>query len=102
MMTVPQACDQVIRWGLVALIVFTPLAFGTVEPWSIALMEWGITTLLLFFLLSRLWPSRGPRVAKSPREPGLPLILPIGLFLVLCILQTVPVPMRWLQVVSPG
>jgi len=103
-MTVPQACDGVIRWGLAALIVFTPLAFGTVEPWSIALMEWGITTLFLFFLLSRLWPSPGRMVTKSTgeRRAILGLILPIGLFLVLCMLQTMPLPMRWLRLVSPG
>src|SRR2546426_4704675 len=103
-MTVQRACDGVIRWGLAGLIVFTPLAFGTVEPWSIALMEWGITTLLLFFFLSRLWPSRGRLVAKSTgeRRANLVLILPVGLFLVLCVLQTVPLPMRWLRLVSPG
>src|SRR5438093_9783705 len=102
MMTVQQSCDGVIRWGLAALIVFTPLAFGTVEPWSIALMEWGITTLFLFFLLSRLWPSPGRVVTKSTGERraivGLNVL--IGLFLVLCLLHTVSHTIRWLRPVT--
>jgi len=99
------ACDRTVHWGLVALIVFTPLAFGTVEAWSIALMEWGIVTLGLIFLLSRLWrpdrpdpgnPSRGGPVALWP------VAVPMGLFLLLVVLQMVPLPLAWLKVVSPG
>jgi O-antigen ligase len=102
--SVQRLCDQGIRWGLVALIVFTPLAFGTVEPWSIALMEWGITTLVLLYILERLWPVpvRSTGTPPQGRPHLLGLALPIGLFMVLCLLQTVPVPMHWLRVLSPG
>jgi hypothetical protein len=37
----PGLCDRVVRWGLVGLIAFTPLAFGTVEPRAVAFVEWG-------------------------------------------------------------
>ena len=98
------ACDRIIHWGLVALIAFTPLAFGTVETWSIALMEWGIVTLLLIFALSRLWPSGetapGPPSRRGPALLG--LAVPIGLFLLLTVMQMVPLPLRWLDVISPG
>ena len=104
MSIVHRICDRVIHGGLMALIVFTPLAFGTVEPWSIALMEWGVVTLILVFLLSRVYPGGGNPASISPAAPRplLGLAVPIGLFLVLCILQTVPLPMRCLRVVSPG
>ncbi len=95
----PSLCERVLKTGLVMLIAFTPFAFGTVEPWSIALMEWGVTTLLLVFLLARLWPTTEVRPA-TPRLTGLEL--PIGLFIVLCVLQTVPMPLRWLNMISPG
>src|SRR5438034_9913513 len=87
-----------------ALIGFTPLAYGTVEPWSIAILEWGVVSLLLVYLLSRVYPGRDqtatPSKAVRPRLLG--LAIPIGLFLVLCVLQTVPLPIRWLRTVSPG
>lgn len=97
-------CDRIIHWGLVALIAFTPLAFGTVETWSIALMEWGIVTLVLLFVLSHLWPSGdtapGTQWRRGPVLLG--LALPIGLFLLLTIMQMVPLPLSWLDVISPG
>jgi len=86
------------------LIVFTPLAYGTVEPWSIAIMEWGVVSLLLIYLLSRVFPGRDDTATSSnaarPRLLG--VSMSIGLFVVLCILQTVPLPIRWLRIVSPG
>ena len=99
MSPVPDMCDRVTRWGFVTLIVFTPLAFGTVEPWSIAAMEWGIVTLVLVFWLGRLWP--GPEATRGIRAfTGMEV--PLGLFLLFCVLQTVPLPMHLLQRISPG
>src|SRR2546422_7952895 len=87
-----------------ALIGFPPLAYGTVEPWSIAIMEWGVVSLLLVFLLSRFYPGRDHRATSSnaARPRLLHLAVPIGLFITLCVLQTVPLPIRWLRAVSPG
>jgi O-antigen ligase len=91
--------DSAVRWGLVGLIAFTPLAFGTVEPWSIALMEWGIVTLALLFCLGRVWGAR--RWADPP--PGRTgLELPIVLFIVFCAAQTIPLPVRWVVALSPA
>src|SRR6266571_4224805 len=99
MSTVPVLCDRITRWGLVGLIVFTPLAFGTVEPWSIAIMEWGIVTLALVFWLGRLWPGRE---AATENSAFTGLEIPLGSFLLFCVLQTVPLPMHLLQLISPG
>jgi O-antigen ligase len=95
----PVMCDRVIKWGLAGLAGFTPLAFGTVEPWSVAFMEWGIVTLSLLFLLRELWPSRDRPVVRG-RWSGLEI--PMGLFLVLGLLQLVPLPRTWLHRLSPG
>src|SRR5437773_7707313 len=86
------------------LIVFTPLAYGTVEPWSIAIMEWGVVSLLLIYLLSRVYPGRDDTAtsSKAARPRLLGLAMSIGLFIVLCVLQTVPLPIGWLRTVSPG
>lgn len=95
----PGVCESTVRWGLVALIAITPLAFGTVERWSIALMEWGIITLLLIALMGHQWQAPASRPLFH-RASGLEL--PALLFLGLCILQTVPIPMRWLSAIAPG
>jgi O-antigen ligase/polysaccharide polymerase Wzy-like membrane protein len=99
MSSVPKSCDRLVKWGLVALIAFTPFAFGTVEPWSIAFMEWGVVTLLLVYVLGRLWPSADAR-SVGYRLTGLEF--PVGLFLLICVLQTVPLPIGWLSRISPG
>ena len=43
--TVERLCDRLVGWGLVGLIAYTPLAFGTVEAWALTFMEWAIVTL---------------------------------------------------------
>ena len=93
------ACDAIVRWGLVALIAFTPLAFGTVEAWAVAIMEWGIVTLILIEWGSHTLRGEAGR-ARFILKSG--LFLPLALFLALCVLQTVPMPQRWLEVLSPG
>jgi O-antigen ligase len=101
----PGWCERIVRWGLVALLVFTPFAFGTVETWSIALMEWGIVTLVLIHLLGRLWdpPGTRPEAAGGRRVAGVgALAWPFGLFVVFCLLQTVPMPLHWLRAVAPA
>src|SRR2546428_61306 len=67
-------------------------------------MEWGVVSLLLVFLLSRFYPGRDHRATSSnaARPRLLHLAVPIGLFITLCVLQTVPLPIRWLRAVSPG
>jgi O-antigen ligase/polysaccharide polymerase Wzy-like membrane protein len=99
MQRLADACDGIVRWGLVALIAFTPLAFGTVEAWSTAIMKWGIATLIVVALGGVVLRGDSGR-AREPLKSG--LVLPLVLFLALCALQTVPMPRGWLQAASPG
>jgi len=89
--------DAVVRWGLVALIVFTPLAFGTVEGWSIALLEWGILSLVLAaaagFVLRGLARTEWRRTGVE---------WPLALFLALVALQGVPLPEALVRPLAPG
>jgi O-antigen ligase/Tfp pilus assembly protein PilF len=76
---------------LLAVLIFSPLAYGTVEIWSYALMEITIAAaaLLLFF----------PRRSQSfYRPPGLvPLLLIAGYLL----LQAAPLPGAVVRLLSP-
>src|SRR4030095_2637139 len=68
--------DRVIAIGLVVAVVFTALAQGTVEPWSVALFE------LLILALVLLWALQGAisgRVTLYLPNVALPLA---GLLLV--------------------
>jgi hypothetical protein len=94
-----QACDAVVRWGLAALLLFTPFAFGTVERWSQALMEWGIALLVLAFALGRSWE---PQSGDPPGRTRTGLELPIALAIALVAFQLVPLPPALLRVLSPG
>ncbi|MDP3029163.1 MAG: O-antigen ligase family protein [Deltaproteobacteria bacterium] len=49
MITTNKFIDTAIEKGIILLLIFTPLAFGTVQPWSVAVME--ITAFSIFFLL---------------------------------------------------
>jgi len=72
------------------LLVFCPLAFGTVEPWSLALMEAAsFAGLLAFFVV-----HRGPLRAV----PG---FIPLIVFLDFILLQIIPLPAQVVKIISP-
>jgi O-antigen ligase len=88
-------CDLTIQGGLLFLIIFTPLAFGTVYPWGIAVMECVVLGMALAWVL-KLLRTGGVRLVRTP------LNLPILLFLGLIGLQLLPLPPTVLYFVSPS
>ena len=75
-------------------LCFTPLAFGTVEPWSITLME-----VLLFCAVICYFFPFGQTESDCFKVPG---IWPLGLFLGWMVLQLIPFPESFIHLVSPG
>jgi O-antigen ligase/tetratricopeptide (TPR) repeat protein len=75
------------------LLIFPPLAFGTVERWSLTVMESAcvLAVCLLFF---------GNRRAKTFHE--VPGIVPLLLFLAYMIVQIIPLPPPVLKFISPN
>ena len=47
----PSRLDPVIFYGVFILLLFGPLAFGAVEPWSIFVLEAGAALLLLTWVI---------------------------------------------------
>lgn len=78
----------------VVCLFFAPLAFGTVEHWSLAAVEvctgFAFTAYFCFAWLYR---------EKSIRIVGL---LPLGLLLFYIFLQLVPLPQAIIKIISPG
>ncbi len=77
------------------LLIFSPLAFGTVEQWSLTVMESAsILALCLFFFRSI--RTGGKRLYEVPG------IVPLLLLLVYMIVQLIPLPPQLLKFISPA
>src|SRR5208282_2969005 len=69
-------------YGIFGLLLFGPLAFGAVEPWSIFLLEAGSAALFLAWI--------GKQVLESEMKiKWNPLFLPMGVFGLLILSQLV-------------
>ena len=75
------------------LFIFTPLAFGTTEPWSYATMEMATAIALLFFFISVLKNKNA-----LYQVPG---ITPLCLFLFFILFQLLPLPPFVVEFISP-
>jgi O-antigen ligase len=72
--------DSILLYSTFGLLMFGPLAFGAVEPWSIFILEIGCVLLTLIWLLKQ-WLGRELTIQWSPLYP------PMAGFGVLILLQ---------------
>ena len=122
--------DTCIEKGILFLLIFTPLAFGTVQPWSVAVMEIIAFTLFFLYLIKIILKRPAPPPlpgASIPRPPPSALRPPSSVFCpppsalrppssvfcpppyVLCLLlfllilfQMLPLPEALLNTISPA
>lgn len=77
-----EQAGEVLLYGVFGVLLFGPLAFGAVEPWSIFLMEAASATLFLLWI--------GKQVLEGEiKVKSNPLFLPMGVFGVIMIAQLV-------------
>jgi O-antigen ligase len=94
-------CNTVIECGIIFLIVFTPLAFGTVHAWACTVMELTVLFLLLVWLLKLIYLNRSfPEFRLSLVKT--PLNLPLCLFFLLVLFQMVPLSPSVIERISPN
>jgi O-antigen ligase len=74
--------EKILLYGIFGLLLFGPLAFGAVEPWSIFLMEAGSTALFL------VWAGRQVLDGQMKVRWN-PLFFPMGAFGALVVAQLV-------------
>lgn len=71
---------SIVLYGTFGLLLFGPLAFGTVEPWSIFILEAGAAGLAILWLAKQ-WLDGEIKIK------GNPLFLPMGVFGFLILIQ---------------
>ncbi|GAB4489875.1 MAG: hypothetical protein OHK006_22030 [Thermodesulfovibrionales bacterium] len=78
----------------IAVLFFCPLAFGTVETWSLLIMEAGLLAACFLYLF-----DAGKNNARIPSVPG---VLPLSFMLVFVAVQAIPLPPSLINILSPA
>lgn len=87
---------------IIFLIIFTPLAFGAMEIWAFSIMEIGILTIIILFIISQLFlPPAVSTHLHSPWPIPHSVMWLSSLFLFLLFGQMVPLPGELLKTISP-
>lgn len=89
-------CEKIIECGLMLLLIYLPLAYGGVLETSTMLFE-VITGVLMLVWLFKLVIQR--RAASSPFTAT--YLLPLGLFCVFILFQSIPLPDWCVNLLSP-
>ena len=94
--------NHIIKFILIFLLIFTPIAFGSMEIWAFSLMEFGILLLIILWALNSMRSkiSLIPKSAICNLPSAIPFLL-FFLFLCLILFQMVPLPAGILKALSP-
>jgi|GEM_PF-190103 len=92
-----RTCRKIIEWGILGLLLFSPLPAASVHEWSMLLIQ--LTVFILFgtYLLIHEKPDLNPYLAESLKWPR---YLFVALF-VLIFLQFLPLPAFLVKIFSP-
>ncbi len=96
--------DIALRYGLFCLLGWTPLALGAVHTWAYAALEIHVWLLVAIglFRYGVIWRQGGATATWAPRFVTTPLAWPLGLFIVVLMLQLLPLPASVLTFFSPS
>lgn len=87
--------SAMIEKGIIFLLIFTPLAFGSVEPWAAGIME--MTAFLLFGAwVVKTWSRDGVVIVRTP------VLYFLGGLIVLILFQLLPLPPFILSLLTPS
>jgi hypothetical protein len=89
--------DRIIFYGIVFLLVFAPLAFGSVHVWAYSVIEAGVFLLMGLWFFDRLVFSTSETLCWVKTPANFVLIL----FLVLVGFQLIPLPAFVTKLISP-
>jgi len=92
-----KTCDRIIYAGLLFLLLFAPLAFGSVHVWAYSVIQVLVFSLLGTWVLDRFFLNKDGFVVWIKTPVSLPVILLILLFGI----QWMPLPASWVAFLSP-
>lgn len=91
--------NRLIFFLVCSLLIFTPLAFGSVELWAFSLMEVGILLILGLWAIQSLLLRTLHSELRTPNSKL--VILLLSLFLLLILFQMLPLTPDILKIISP-
>ncbi|MFA7061585.1 MAG: O-antigen ligase family protein [Pedobacter sp.] len=93
--------DKLLEKGVLFLLFFTPLVFGTVQKWSVSMMEIISFLLLALLLIKMLVTGYHPAKGAMTRRTSIILMTLCLLFAAFATLQLLPLPANLLGPASP-
>jgi len=90
-------CDLLVHGGIVLLLIFSPLAFGAVHAWPLAIVEALSAFLLMVWAAKLLVCGSTDEANRRVRRWGAPLLC----FGAVVLLELLPLPPPVLRLVSP-
>jgi len=93
---VTKAGSKYLLIGLLCLLFSAPFMFGTVEPWSLGIMETASFSLFFFWFLGIMKSGEKKSLVIKP-----PFLIPLGLLVCIAIFQCIPLPPFLLTIIAP-
>jgi O-antigen ligase len=93
-----RACRKIIDYGLLGLIIFSPLPAASVYDWSVLVIQLVVLVMLIAYVLMKNRPATNEILAEDLKWPKR---LFLGLF-VLIFIQTIPLPKFLIRLFSPN
>jgi len=99
-----------IKFILIVLLIFTPIAFGSMEIWAFSLMELGILLIIILWaiqsIIARKSAIRNLQFSigfnSEPQTPNFAFcFIFLFLFLLLVLFQMIPLPSGMIKIISP-
>ena len=90
-------CGKIIEYGILGLIIFSPLPAASVDEWSILVIQLAVLVMMAAYFLMREKPQNNELLSLSLKWPK---YLFLGLF-VFIFIQIIPIPNFLVKVFSP-
>ena len=91
-------CQKIIQWGILGLIVFSPLPAASVYEWSILTIQLAVLVMVAAYVLMTEKPLIDERLSDSLKWPK---ALFFGFFVFL-VIQILPLPKSLVRIFSPN
>jgi O-antigen ligase len=93
-----RACSRIIEYGILGLLIFTPLPAASVYPWTVLVIEIVVLIMAVAYVLMKDKPRPNERLMLSAKK-----LKPFFIgFLIFLALQTTPLPKALVRFLSPG